>query len=159
MSIGTLVRVPVLVRKELPDQTLDTVEKEITSAEERLQQQMLECKFGQKLYFRKHNAYYADIDNFDGVLLGQKSGTSEPNWGTILPEIDKTTITIWDSAKLIELLSMPIGSPIELTSEEADEIVRLAAGRRPDLPAGKDYEKEVRELLGHSLLDRLEKAE
>ena len=55
MSIGTLVRVPVLVRKELPDQTLDTVEKEITSAEERLQQQMLECKFGQKLYFRKHN--------------------------------------------------------------------------------------------------------
>jgi hypothetical protein len=54
---------------------------------------------------------------------------------------------------------MPIGSPIELTLEEADEVVRLAAGRRPDLLAGKDYEREVREILGHSLLDRIEKAE
>lgn len=158
MSTGTLVRVP-LAGKELPDQTMDSAERDITSDEEQLQQQMLKCMFGPELYFRKHNAYYANIDHFDSVLLGYTSGTSTPNWGTVLTEISKTVRTIWDSAKFTELLSMPIGSPIELTLEEADEIVRLAAGRRPDLLAGADYEREVRELLGHSLLDRLEKAE
>ena len=43
------------------------------------------------------------------------------------------TLTIWDTPELKGLLDQPLGAPIELSFEEADEIVRLAAGRRPDL--------------------------
>jgi hypothetical protein len=50
----------------------------------------------------------------------------------------KENISIWDTPKFKRLLSQPIGSPIDLTKEEADEIIRLAAGRRPDLPSGSE---------------------
>ncbi len=65
---------------------------------------------------------------------------------------------IWDSDKLRKLLEEPIGSPISLTKEEAREIVLLAAGRRPDLPTGKEFAQETRELLGHAIITRVEKA-
>jgi len=52
--------------------------------------------------------------------------------------------TIWNTPKLQALLAAPLGSPVELTQEEAKEIVRLAFGRRPDLPAGKKFVEEVR---------------
>ena len=158
MSTGSLVKSSGLARKELIDQTRDSVEREPTSVEEQLQREMLEHVFGPELYFTKHDAYYADIHHFSSIVGAYASGTSQSNWGAI-PRWAGESKTIWDSAKFTELLSMPIGSPVELTFEEADEIVRLAAGRRPDLPSGKEYQKEVRELLGHSLLDRVEKAE
>ena len=47
--------------------------------------------------------------------------------------------------KLKELLKQPIGFPVELTLDEADGIVRNAAGRRPDFPSGKEYVDKVRE--------------
>ena len=50
---------------------------------------------------------------------------------------------IWGTSKLVELLKQPMGSPIELTREEALQIIRLAAGRRPDLPSGADYIAKV----------------
>lgn len=38
-----------------------------------------------------------------------------------------------------------LGDPMPPISKElADKVVRLAAGRRPDLPSGKDYVDEVR---------------
>lgn len=43
---------------------------------------------------------------------------------------------IWDTPKLQQMLEQPVGSPVELTEEEAAEIVRLAFGRRPDLEPG-----------------------
>ena len=81
------------------------------------------------------------------------------NWDEILDESIKEVKTIWDTANLQALLNAPLGSPIELTREEASEIVRLAFGRRPDLPTGKALVEEVRELLGHSLIERLKDAE
>ena len=67
-----------------------------------------------------------------------------------------TTIpNVWDTPKLKKLLVEPMGAPIELTMEEANEVARLAFGRRPDLPSGKEFVKEVRGLLGHSLMERL----
>ena len=160
MSIGTLIRVPDMVREISPDNTRDSIERQTTSPEEQLRQKMLERSFGRELYFREPTAYYADTDHFNSILSsGYMLSTSESEWGPSQPETLKTPSTIWDSAKLIELLEKPLGSPIELTLEEANEIVRLAAGRRPDLPPGKDYQKEVRELLGHSIADRIEKAE
>ncbi|MBI2907924.1 MAG: hypothetical protein HYX92_09740 [Chloroflexi bacterium] len=45
----------------------------------------------------------------------------------------KDTRTVWDTPKLRKLVAQPLGAPIELTREQADEIVRLAFGRRPDL--------------------------
>ena len=67
--------------------------------------------------------------------------------------------SIWDSSKLKNLMEENIGSPIELTREEADEVVRLAYGSRPDLPPGRVVVGEVREILGQSLIERIEKEE
>jgi len=158
MGTGTLVKSPGLTRQEVFNNTVDSTHREATSTEEQLQQQMLDNLFGQEVYFRGRDTYYADINHYKYASRGYSSGTSQSDWGGV-PISTSEPATIWDSAKFIELLSMPIGSPVELTFEEADEIVRLAAGRRPDLPSGKEYEKEVRELLGHSLIDRIEKAE
>ena len=64
---------------------------------------------------------------------------------------------IWNTDKFKYLVQEDIGSPIELTREEADEIVRLAYGSRPDLPPGNVVVGEVREILGHSLIERIDK--
>lgn len=51
---------------------------------------------------------------------------------------------VGDSSRLKHMLAQPLGAPIELTDEEAEEIVRLAAGSRPDLTPGKEYVEDVR---------------
>jgi hypothetical protein len=77
----------------------------------------------------------------------------------VLAKSSREIFTVWDTPKLKKLLEAPLGSPIELTMEEAAEIVRLAGGRRPDLPSGKEFVSEVREVLGHSLMERLKKTD
>ncbi len=73
------------------------------------------------------------------------------------PEMDMPQIVrnIWQTGKMRALLAQPIGSPVELTREEALKIVQQAAGRRPDLEPGKAFVEKTRELLGHSLIERL----
>jgi len=80
--------------------------------------------------------------------------TASIDWDSLLREIASPVTTVWDSPRLRNLLAQPLGAPVELTDEEAEEIVRLAAGRRPDLTPGKDYVEDVRTLLGHSILER-----
>jgi hypothetical protein len=65
----------------------------------------------------------------------------------------------WDSQKLKTLLAQPVGAPIDMNQEEALEIVRLASGRRPDLPAGSDVVRKIRQELGHSLMYKNKKSE
>ena len=157
MSTGTLVRTPGLV-KELPsDKTLDCISRESPLPEEQIRQQLLESRFGPELFFRMRDAYFATATHFSSMVRSYMSGTSTSDWDTTEIEITETLPNVWDTPKLKNLLVEPMGAPIELTKEEADEVVRLAFGRRPDLPTGKEYVEEVRELLGHSLMERLKK--
>jgi len=157
MSIGTLVRAPGLVKDQSPDNTIDCISRETSSPEEQMHEQLLESKLGPELFFRMRDAYFADVAYFSSMFCKDMSGTSLGGWGTIQPEIPRTVSNVWDSPKFRKLVAEPVGAPVELTMEEADEIVRLAFGRRPDLPTGKELVKEVRELLGHSLIERLKK--
>lgn len=141
------------------DQTLDVASIENERSEKRIQQRMLEKKFGQKFKFSRHNIYYADADTINLLNINQVFDTFASDLQIIQPEITNQIVSIWETPKFIDLLSQPLGSPIEITAEEAEEIVRLAAGRRPDLPEGKDFVKGIREQLGHSLTDRLDKSE
>ena len=89
------------------------------------------------------------------------------NWNDLLSkiieneeiEIGEKIENIWETQKLQRLVNEPVGSPIELTKEEADEVVRLAYGRRPDLLPGKELTEQIRGLLGHSLIERIGKVE
>lgn len=81
------------------------------------------------------------------------------NWREIVDETVQRGKTVWDADKLQSMLMQPVGMPVDLTREEAEEIVRLAFGRRPDLESGKSFVESVREILGHSLLERLKDAE
>ena len=118
MGIGTLIRVPDMVREISPDNTRDSIERPSAFPEEQLRQQMLERRFGRELYFREPNTYYADTGHFNSILSSDYMfSTSVSEWGPNQPEPHKTPSTIWDSAKLIELLEKPLGSPIELTLE------------------------------------------
>ena len=153
MVTGTLTRRSAILPIE--GQTLDSDSSEVETPEEHLRQQLLESQHDLRLHFKRYNSYYADSDYFQSISNSYSYGTNSPDWGTVHHE----HLSIWDSPKFIELLSQPLGSPIELTLEEADEIVRLAAGRLPDLPSGIEYTREVRELLGRSIIDRLEKSE
>lgn len=160
MSTGTLIRAPSLVKEQSPDKTVDCSSKEITSPEEQMREQLLESEFGPELFFKTRSAYFADSAYFESMFRRYASGTSLGDWGTISQaEIAVAASNVWDSPKLRKLVAEPIGAPVELTMEEADEIVRLAFGRRPDLPAGKDWIKEVRGLLGHSLIERIKKTD
>ncbi len=68
---------------------------------------------------------------------------------------EEAETSVWGTAKLQQLLQEPMGSPVVLTQDEALEVVRLAFGRRPDLPRSEDFVRDVRELLGHSVMERL----
>jgi hypothetical protein len=46
-------------------------------------------------------------------------------------------------AKLQKILSEPVGTPIQLTREEAIAIVEAGRGGRPDLPEGDEYVRKV----------------
>ncbi len=162
MSTGTLIPTPSLVKEQSHDKTVDCVPKgESASPEEQFREQLLESTFGPELFLSTRNAYLADSAYLDSMFRKRyASGTSFGDWGTTSQaEIAGTASNVWDSPKLRKLVAEPIGTPIELTIEEADEIVRLAFGRRPDLPTGKDWTKEVRELLGHSMIERIKKME
>ncbi len=52
--------------------------------------------------------------------------------------------SIWDKPKLKRMLQEPVGSPILLTREEAEAIAREAFGKRPDLPPGAEYVRQLR---------------
>jgi len=137
--------------------TLDSISRDITSPEERMREQMLEQRFGSKLSYEAHSLYFAEAAHLISMWQKYMSGTILRDLG--ITQIEVRISNIWDTDKLKALLAQPVGSPVDLTIEEANEITRLAAGRRPDLPPGKDFVKEVRELLGHSLIERLEKAD
>ena len=159
MSIGTLVRTPGLAGKLLPDRTLDCMSREISSPEEQIGEQMLEPRFGPELDLKTttQNMYVATAAYFNRILCRHASGTALDDWDIVPIGIRAAVSNVWDKPKLRKLMAEPLGTPIELTMEEADEIIRLAFGRRADLPAGKELVKEVRELLGHSLMERLGK--
>ena len=159
MSTGTLVRAPGLAKKLSPDRTLDCMSGEISSPEEQIGEQMLEPRFGPELDLKTtmHNVYVATAAYFDRILRRYASSTALDDWDIIPTGIRTTISNVWDKPKIRKLMGEPVGAPIELTMEEADEIIRLAFGRRADLPAGKELVKEVRELLGHSLMERLGK--
>jgi hypothetical protein len=57
-------------------------------------------------------------------------------------------------AKLQRILLEPLGTPIELTREEAIAIVDAGIGERPDLPEGREYVKEVSKLMWGDLASR-----
>ncbi|MFQ5880469.1 MAG: chorismate synthase, partial [Dehalococcoidia bacterium] len=56
----------------------------------------------------------------------------------------KKVESIWDSPRLQEMLRQPLGSPVNLTREEAIAIAREAFGKRPDLPPGDEYVRRLR---------------
>jgi hypothetical protein len=157
MSTGTLVQTRGLMKEVSVDRTQDCIPEESSSPEEQMNKQILTSKFGPELFFKMHDTDFADETYFSSMFHQYRSGTSLSDWGIRQPEITRTLYNVWDSPKLRKLLAEPIGAPVELTMEEADEIVRLAFGRRHDLPTGKEMVKEVRELLGHSLIERLKK--
>jgi hypothetical protein len=71
--------------------------------------------------------------------------------------MSKTFKRIKDSriqAKLDGILSEPLGTPIQLTREEAIAIVEAGIGGRPDLPPGAEYVKEVARLMWGDLASR-----
>jgi len=161
MGTGTLVRTYGLTKEALADNTVDCGPQEVLSTEEGMEQQLLEARFGPELFYRTRNGYIADSAHFATISRGggYVVGTGAGEWDTIHAEVSTRAPNVWDTPRLKELSAQPLGAPIELTPEEAEEIVRLAAGRRPDLPAGKGFVAEVRELLGHSLIERLRKTE
>lgn len=106
------------------------------------------------LYWGSGESYSANLGPPTWTSAKRPGQTASLDWESVLREIASRATTVWDSSRLRDLLAQPLGAPVELTDEEAEEIVRLAAGRRPDLTPGKDYVEDVRTLLGHSILER-----
>ena len=46
---------------------------------------------------------------------------------------------------LEEMLKQPLGTPVRLTLEQALAVVEAGIGGRPDLPAGTEYVRQIRE--------------
>ncbi len=139
MTTGTLIRQSRIVDTRISDVTIGCNEEELEPQEE------------ESDYLRQQNSPKTiNTESALGRLVVSLDREQEP--------IYKQSQNVWDSDKIIELLEQPIGSPISLTSDEAREIVRLAAGRRPDLPSGKVFVDEVRDILGHSVAERVKKA-
>lgn len=76
------------------------------------------------------------------------AGTESPTGSPVTLQVESS---VWQTKKLLQLLSQPMGSPVDLTRAEAIEIVKEAFGRRPDLPEPEEFKVEVRELLGRSI--------
>lgn len=53
-----------------------------------------------------------------------------------------------DDPEILEVLRQPIGSPINLTPEQALVVLRAGVGSRPDLPPGDQFVNELRKTLG-----------
>jgi hypothetical protein len=157
MTTGTITRMSMPARDVSIERTVDSTRVDRPSDQERIQRQFLEEDGGRPLFYLDSQTCLADQAHFRYISRGHRIGTATGIWDTFLAELCRTPPTVWESPKLRKLLADPLGSPIELTPEEADEIVRLAAGRRPDLPKSKEFLDEVRELLGHALMERFEK--
>lgn len=67
-------------------------------------------------------------------------------------------INIWDKPSILTMLRQPIGAPVSLTKDEALEIALQAFGSRPDLIPGEDFVRQVRPLIGRSILRKLKKS-
>lgn len=109
------------------------------------------------LIVRECGSYIAEQGFYSGI---GNERTTNINWDEIIgikskDEVEDEYTDIWDTPKLQRLVRDQVGDTIELTREEAEEIVKLAFGRRPDLPPGKQVVEEVREVLGHSIIERL----
>ncbi len=155
MTTGTLIR-PTRIDKEIIDyhSTLNCKEK----------QQILD----EQSISKTENSedipaiYYDEKDSVNNELYQVPFESASGRLAERITQRHRITqekgTNIWESKKFRKLLEEPVGSPITLTREEAMEIVLLAAGRRPDLPTGKEYVTETRAILGHSLTKRVEKA-
>jgi mRNA-degrading endonuclease RelE of RelBE toxin-antitoxin system len=55
-------------------------------------------------------------------------------------------LSIWELPKFDALRKQPLGSPVELTRDEAIAIVREAFASMPELPPGPEYVRQVRPL-------------
>jgi len=53
----------------------------------------------------------------------------EKKFEVMLPPKKKYKQSIWETKKLKKMRSQPLGSPVELTQKEADQVVKEAAGR------------------------------
>jgi len=67
------------------------------------------------------------------------------------------TTSIWDKPNILAMVRQPVGTPISLTRDEALEIARQAFGSSPDLMLGEDFVRQVRPLIGRSILRKLKK--
>ncbi|MFW6116442.1 MAG: hypothetical protein ACOC6F_01825 [bacterium] len=117
-------------------------------------------ELGGELFYRRGDEFLATGEIY-GALVGKQGSdrTAKSDWQVEAWETRNTRLTVWDTEKMHKLVSSPLGSPVDLTLEEADEIVRLAAGQRPDLEPGKDVIRRLRILLGHSIANRLDRGE
>lgn len=157
MTIGTLIRPSRIEIARISNITTDCNDEELKSSEEQERNELLKREYGSELVFTEPN-YYGDVDDLYSIDTESASGRLVASLVKAQETIHKQESNVWNSDKLMKLLGEPLGSPISLTREEAKEIIRLAAGRRPDLPTGKEFVREVREILGHSLTERVEKA-
>jgi len=105
-------------------------------------------------YWESGESYTATLVSPASMSRRHRGQTVSIDWESILRAVTPRARTVWDSPRLQHLLAQPLGSPVDLTDEEAEEIVRLAAGRRPDLRPGRDYVRYIRTLLGHSIVGR-----
>ena len=53
-----------------------------------------------------------------------------------------------DDPEILEVLRQPVGSPVNLTREQALKVLRAGMGGRPDLPTGAEYVRQVRKKWG-----------
>lgn len=158
MSNVTLVETQDLVENRANDYyTRDSVVRDVVSPQARLKQTLLEHKLGPLVIYHSDDIYFPETANVSSNAR-KTYETAFDYWVAQLnsPKIVKS---IWDTDKFKMMLSQPLGTPVEMTRDEAEEIIRLAAGRKPELPSGKTFVREIREQLGHSISKRLEKSE
>lgn len=53
-----------------------------------------------------------------------------------------------EDPEILEALRQPLGSPIDLSREQALVVLRAGMGGRPDFPTGEEFVNEVRGTLG-----------
>lgn len=158
MTTGTLTHMRGIDGELSTNKTVGCVCRETEPAEEQIRKELLEVEYGPEVFYEEEYAYFANPIHFQYMAGGMAGHTSRADWKRASAWAQELALNVWDTPRLKRLLDAPLGAPISLTMEEADEIVRLAAGRRPDLPAGEKFTRDVRELLGHSLMGRLKKA-
>ncbi len=156
MTTGTMIRPTRIDKGEVDyNSTLNCKESQQILEEER---SISEIESGEDIPAIFYEEMDSNIDDLYQMPIESASGRLANRMAEGYRIKHEKEANIWESDKLRKLLEEPIGSPISLTREEAREIVLLAAGRRPDLPAGKAYVRETREVLGHALMKRVEKA-